>query len=250
MTTEAARRRRLMIFGGVLLVVIAAVAIVIAVSSGGGSKSSSTSSTSSASGGGKSSSGFKGVSAVQAEFTGIPQTKNTLGNANAPATLMVFADLQCPFCADFENKALPSIVQRYVRPGKLKVVFQPIAILGNDSVLGARASAAAALQNKMFNFNALVYRNQGQENSGYMTTDYLKKIAAATPGMDASKLATDLSGPGAEAIASQAQSLATSGHVSSTPSFYTAKAGKPLQQLQVTSLGPSAFYGELDKLTR
>src|SRR5206468_10110026 len=133
-------------------------------------------------------------------------------------TLMVFADLQCPFCAEFENTALPSIVQRYVKPGKLRVVFQPIAILGNDSVAGARASAAAALQNKMFDFNALVYRNQRQENSGYMTNDYLKKIATATPGMDAAKLQSDIGGQASNAIVTQAQSLATSGHVDSTPS--------------------------------
>ena len=237
-----------MIFGGVLVAVIAVVAIVIAASSGGGS--SSTSTTSSLGGGGKSSSGFNGVSAVRSEFAGIPQSKNTLGSPGAKATLMVFADLQCPFCADFENNALPGIIKRYVRAGKLKVVFQPIAILGNDSVLGARASAAAALQNHMFDFNALVYRNQGQENSGYMTSDYLKKIAAATPGMDANKLAGDMSGSAAEAIASQAQSLATSGHVNSTPSFFISKSGKPLQQLQVTDLTASAFYGDLDKLTR
>ena len=246
MTTDAQRKRRLLIFGGALLAVIAIVAIVIAVSSGG---DSGTTSTTTAAKRGTDSSGLKAVAAVQSEFAGIPQSKNTLGSPKAPATLMVFADLQCPFCAQWENNALPGIVKRYVKAGKLKVVFQPIAILGNDSVLGARASAAAALQNKMFNYNALVYRNQGQENSGYMTTDYLKKIATATAGMDAAKLSSDIAGQASNAIVTQAQNLATSGHVDSTPSFFISKNGQPLQQLQATDLTAEAFYGPLDKLT-
>lgn len=245
MTPQAQRKRRLIIVGAILLAAVVAIAVAIGVSSGGGSSSTSTPAK-----GGKSASGLKDVAGVQAEFAGIPQKRNTLGSPTATGTLMVFADMQCPFCADFENNVLPAIIKRYVRPGKLKVVFQPIAILGNDSVLGARASAAAALQNKMFQFNALLYRNQGTENTGYMTTEYLKKIGTGISGMDGAKLVSDISSAGSEQIVTSAQGLASSGHVNSTPSFFVAKSGQPLSALQVTDLKPAAFYGDLDKITR
>jgi protein-disulfide isomerase len=243
MTEDAQRKRRLFIFGGLLAAAIAAVAIAIAAGSGGGSNAGGTSS---ASGG----PALKGVAAVRSEFAGIPQKGNVLGTPSAPATMVVFADLQCPFCAEFENSALPSIVSRYVKPGKLKVVFQPIVILGNDSVLGARAAAAAAQQGKMFDFNAVLYRNQGQENTGYLNTAYVKRIASAVPGVNVGKLVAELKSHPVNSLLTQAQNLATSGHVSSTPTFFVARKGATLQPLQVTALNASAFYATLDKLTR
>src|SRR3954454_1438567 len=112
--TEDARKRRLLIFGGLLVAAIAVVAVVMAVSSGGGSKSASAK--------------------PGTPMTGIAQSGNTLGSKNAKATLMVFADMQCPFCRQFETQAFPSIVKRYVKTGKLRVVFQPISFIGADSL--------------------------------------------------------------------------------------------------------------------
>jgi protein-disulfide isomerase len=238
-TTDAQARRRLVVIGGIVLAAIIAVAVIIAVSSGGGSKTAAATPGAS----------LKGVSAVKAEFAGIPQKGNVLGNANAPATMMVFADLQCPFCAEFENGTMPTLVNRYVRPGKLKIVFQPISILGNDSVLGARAAASAAQQNKMFDYAAILYRNQGPENTGYLTQDYVKKIGAATPGLDVAKLTAGLNAASVNKLLNDAQALATSGKVNSTPSFFVAKTGQTLQPLQVSSLAPDGFTPQLDKLT-
>ena len=228
-----------------MLVAIVAVAIVIAASGGSSKNSSSTASGRTAA----TSSGLKGVDAISAEFQGIPQNGNVLGNPSARATMMVFADMQCPFCAEFENNAFPSIVEKYVKPGKLKVVFQPIAILGNDSVLGARAVAAAAQQNKLFDYAAILYRNQGEENTGYLTQDYVKKIGGATPGVDVAKLTGDLKAAPVNKLLNNAQTIATSGKVDSTPSFFVAKSGGTLQPLQVTDLSVAGFTGQLDKLT-
>jgi protein-disulfide isomerase len=240
---RAQRKRRLMYLGGGLLVLIAAVAIAIAVASGGGSGSSSST-------GAGSGSGVTGASAVANEFAGIPQKGNTLGASSAPATMMVFADMQCPYCKQFETQVFPSLVRRYVKTGKLKVVFQPIAIIGSDSVTGARAVGSAAQQNKMFDYASLFYDNQGQENTGYVTQDFLTKLANATPGLDTAKWKSQLNSPAVENLLGQAQSASQTAGVSSTPTFLVAKTGKPLQQFQVTSLTPNAFYGKLDALTR
>ena len=247
--TDEQRRRRLYIFGGVILAVIVIVGIVIAVSSGGGSGTSSSTTAASAPKTASNPSGMKGVSAIKSEFAGIPQNDNVLGDPNAKATMMVFADLQCPFCAEFENNAFPAIVKRYVRPGRLKVVFQPIVIIGNDSILGARAAASAGQQNKLFEYAATVYRNQGKENSGYLNQDYVKKVGSSVGGLDVNKLVANLKTAPVNKLLNDAQSIATSGHVSSTPTFFVAKAGQPLQQLQVSDLTAGAFSAQLDRVT-
>ena len=71
-----------------------------------------------------------GAAATAKLFRGIPQKLNVLGNPNAPVTMIEFADLQCPFCRDYALDALPAIVQEYVRPGKVKLVFGGIRSSG------------------------------------------------------------------------------------------------------------------------
>jgi protein-disulfide isomerase len=246
LTDQARAKRRLIVAGAVVLAAIVAVAVVIAAGSGKDSGPGTSAGSGPAASG---TSGLKGAKAVSAEFAGIPQKGNQLGSASAKATMMVFADMQCPFCAEFENTAMPELVRRYVRPGKLRIVFQPIAILGNDSVLGARAVAAAAQQGKLFEFTATLYRNQGPENTGYLTRDYVKKVAAAVPGLDAAKLIADLSSPAAGKLVSSAQATATSGKVDSTPTFFAARSGTTLAPLQVSELTAAAFTPALDQLT-
>lgn len=248
MSTEADRRRRLLIVAGIVVAAIAVVAVVLAISSGGNTKTSSAPATAPKTPANPS--GLNGTQAVQAEFAGIPQHGNVLGDPKAPATMMVFADLQCPFCAEFENNGFPPIVQKYVRPGKLKVVFQPIVIIGNDSILGARAAASAAQQNKLFDYVATLYRNQGEENSGYLNQAYVKRIGTGVQGLDVNKLVADLKIAPVNKLLNDAQSIATSAHVSSTPSFFIARTGQPLRNFVVSSLGPEAFYGRLDQVTR
>jgi protein-disulfide isomerase len=236
------RRKRRLIYVGGLLGLIVIVAVVVAVASGGGSGSSS----------GTTSSGgaVKNAAAVRSEFAGIPQKGNVLGSANAKATMMVFADVQCPFCRDFDTRALPSLVSRYVKTGELKVVFQPISIIGADSVAGARAVAAAAQQNKLFQYSSLFYWNQGQENTGYVTDAFLTKLAHAVPGLNVSKWKADLNSANSSALLSRAQAAAQTAGVNSTPTFMVAKTGQTLRPFQPSSLTANAFYGELSSLTK
>jgi protein-disulfide isomerase len=226
--THTQRRRRLAMFGGALLVVIVAIAVAMAIASGGS----------------KSASARAGIS-----FVRIPQSSNQLGSKNAKATLMVFADMQCPYCREFETQAFPSIVQRYVRTGKLRVVFQPVSILGSDSVVASKAVAAAAQQNKLFDYASTFYANQGQENTGYVTDAFMTKLAKAVPGLNVVKWQSDLDSGAGTQILSQAESAAKTAGVNSTPTFMVAKTGQALQTFQPSTLAASGFYGKLDALT-
>jgi protein-disulfide isomerase len=229
--TEAQRKRRLAIFGAAVLVVIAAIDVVIAVSSGGSSSSSSS-------------------AKPGTRLAGIPQNGNVLGSKNAKATMMVFADMQCPFCREFETQAFPSIVNRYVKTGKLRIVFQPISFIGSDSLVAAKAVAAASAQDKLFDYASAFYANQGTENTNYVTDAFLTKIAKAVPGLNVSKWQSDLDNEvGVSSILSRAEASAKTAGVSSTPTFYVAKKGQTLQKFDAPSLTASAFYPKLDSLT-
>ena len=121
----------------------------------------------------------EGVAEVNALYRGIPQGGPQLGKPDAPVGLVEFADLQCPPCADYSRDVMPAVVERYVRPGRVKVGYRTLAFIGEDSDEAARMAAAAGMQGKLFQFVDLVYRNQGPENEGWVDDEYLRRIGLA-----------------------------------------------------------------------
>jgi protein-disulfide isomerase len=191
-----------------------------------------------------------GAAASAKLFRGIPQQLNVLGNPNAPVTMIEFADLQCPFCRDYTLNALPAIVQEYVRPGKVKLVFGGISVLGPDSETALRAAYAAGLQNRLWNFIDLLYRNQGPENSGWVTDGLLSAAGDSIPGFDTAAMmtgrGTDAVNGAIDAIAQQASQA----QVNQTPTFFAGPTGGTLQGIRLTSLTADAFRPTLDSLTK
>ncbi|MGH4026134.1 MAG: thioredoxin domain-containing protein, partial [Pseudonocardiaceae bacterium] len=70
---------------------------------------------------------------------GIP-----VGNADAPVTIDLFEDFQCPICAKFGQITGPT-VDELVRAGTARVVYHPVAYLDrmSSTEYSSRASAAA-----------------------------------------------------------------------------------------------------------
>jgi protein-disulfide isomerase len=114
----------------------------------------------------------------------VPQDGTTLGNEDAPVTVYLYEDLQCPACAAFTRETFPDLIRRYVEPGEVKVVSETIAVLGPDSVPAARAAFAAGEQDRYWEYSTLFFLNQGRENTGYVTDEFLTNIAEETQGLD------------------------------------------------------------------
>jgi protein-disulfide isomerase len=114
----------------------------------------------------------------------VPQDGTTLGSEDAPVTIYLYEDLQCPACAAFARETYPELVRRYVEPGEVKVVSETIAVLGPDSVPAARAVFAAGEQDRYREYSTLFFLNQGRENSGYVTDEFLTNLAEETQGLD------------------------------------------------------------------
>jgi protein-disulfide isomerase len=214
------------------LIAIVAVAAGLAIAFSGGGSSSSTTTPARGSLG----NGLPGAPDVDKLFRGIPQHGTVVGRSNAPVTLVEYIDLQCPACQQFETQALPDLVPRYVRTGKVKLEARPIAFIGPDSERGRAAALAAAAQNRMFNFMEILYFNQGTENTGWLSDDMVKAAAGSIPGLDVTRV---LSARNSGAVTSDettidAQSKAD--RVDSTPTFLVGKTDGKLRPVSVTSL--------------
>jgi protein-disulfide isomerase len=184
-----------------------------------------------------------GGSAAPPRLERLQQDGVRLGDPNAPATLIEFADLQCPFCADYATDTLPSVVDDYVRPGRLQLELRLLAFLGPDSVKGRQWANAAALQNKLWGFSERFYRNQGPENSGYATDTFLEDLARDTPGLNVDQLMGDIGSPQATALNRQAERLASQLRVEGTPSFYLVRGGGTPEPIDIADLGQALGGG-------
>jgi protein-disulfide isomerase len=213
---------------GVLALIIAAVVLGFTFSRGGSSPSKVPTR-------GSLVNALPGASQVQTLLKGIPQHGNVLGKPTAPATIVEYIDLQCPYCQQFETQAMPTLIQHYVRTGKAKLVMRPIAFIGTDSQVGRLAVIAAGKQHKMFNFAELLYVNQGVENSGWLNDRTITDGAASIPGLNAPKL---LAGRNAAATKDQAAAfdrLSTKDAVSATPTILVGRSAGTLQRVTLAS---------------
>src|SRR5262245_37846681 len=219
--------------GAVALLIV--VAIVLAVVLTGGSDSN------------KPAAQLPDAADVQQLFSGIPQHGNVLGKPDAPVTVVTYVDLQCPFCRQFETEAMPTTLENYVRKGKAKVEARVISFIGPDSQRGREAALAAGKQNKMFNFNQLLYDNQGTENTGWLSEDFIRSAAASIPGLDANQLQSDRSSSSVKEQMDTIDSQAAEAHVNSTPTIYVVRKGGKPQLVTLTSPGdPSALEAAIN----
>jgi protein-disulfide isomerase len=225
------RTRRLALLGGAVALALVVVVVAIVISQGGDDDPGKTDTT---------------AAPTQEGLAGIPQRGVTLGNPDAPATLLEFADLQCPFCAEYATQALPTVVDQYVRTGKLKLQLRLLAFLGPDSKRGADVAAAATLQDRLWQFSEVFYRNQGPENSGYATDRFLRGLVRDTPGLDVAQASKDLDSPAATRLLRQADRQAKALGVTGTPSFFIVRRGAMPEPLEVSSLDADGFTSALD----
>jgi protein-disulfide isomerase len=202
-----------------VLVLVVAVAGVVLATRGGSSSSSSTPTK------------LPDASVIERQFAGIPQSGNVLGKATAPATLVEYIDLQCPICRQFETDVMASIIDRYVRTGKLKVVARPIVVIGPDSETGRKGMIAAFQQNRGFNFAQLLYFNQGAENGGWLDDSMVADAAASIPGVKVKALQA---AAGSQAVADEAATYdgqAQADALTGTPTLVLGKTGGKLTSL-------------------
>jgi protein-disulfide isomerase len=228
--------RRLEIVVGIGVAIVVGITVVIVVATGGSSNK-----------------GIRRLSSTPAEATGaqvtslagIPQRGSTLGDSKAPVTLQYFGDLECPFCKRFMLGALPSLIQRYVRGGKLKIEYRSLETATRDRAtfkIQQVAALAAGKQNHMWEYIELFHREEGEENSGYVTERYLQVLARQVTGLNlsawsAARNGTDL----ANTLTRDAQAASDAG-LNATPSFLIGRTGGPLLKLKVASLTNPLFY--------
>jgi protein-disulfide isomerase len=227
------RTRLLQIAAGTVFVVIIAVVVIIVVA--GGSSSS-----------GGDASNIKEVAQVDSLVGKSPQSKLTLGKTSAPVKLYEYGDLQCPYCKAYSEEILPQVIEEKVDNGEASITFRNYLIIGEQSLPAGAGAIAAGEQGRGWNFIETFYRNQGEENSGYATDEFIESIAKAAGVKDLAKWNEERKSKKvlAEAEATTTEASSKLGFTG-TPSF--AIQGPKSKGLELLSQSESGSSGSIEE---
>lgn len=107
-----------------------------------------------------------------------PTTEGTsMGDPNAPVTIVEYSDFQCPYCRQFHEGTLRQIVENHVRTGEVRFEYNSFPFIGRESVEAANAALCAADQGQFFTYADYLFANQTGENVGAFTEGRLQAIA-------------------------------------------------------------------------
>jgi protein-disulfide isomerase len=239
--------RALLIGGVVVLAIIVAIVLGVVLSGGSGGGGGGVVSTSDMQGlpatGSQSWAGaMQGAAEANNLFKGIPQNGLTLGDPKAPTAMEMFIDVQCPVCDNYEVIHLPSVVDKFIRPGDVQLHLKPWAFIGAQSFTGRLGIIAAAKQNKGFEYAKVLYDNQpaNSENTGYLTGQDMANIAASVDGLNMAQWQKDVNSAEVAATANAVSKLAKQKNISATPTILVGPTNGTLQNASGSSYDPAA----------
>ncbi|MGX6448006.1 thioredoxin domain-containing protein [Patulibacter sp. S7RM1-6] len=171
--------------------------------------------------------GVRGVRETTALLRGIPQDGIRLGRADAPATIVAFADLKCSACRAFALGDQQAVVRDLVRTGRANLELRLIGLdaFRPDNLAGRDAAYALADRDGTWPLAELLYWNQGEERTEWITDARLRRLAAASPelhGVAVSTRATRTS----RRLSAEADRLAAALDVDRTPTFFVRARGE------------------------
>lgn len=119
------------------------------------------------------------------------QTANSpvVGEQDAPVTVAVWFDYQCPHCQRFELDTMSQVYENYVTKGDVKIVYKDFQFLGPESdniALAARAVYEAS-PSRFHEWFTAVMRKQSEDQS-FGSADTVMALTATISGIDTGRV--------------------------------------------------------------
>ena len=144
----------------------------------------------------------------------------SLGTDDAPVTLIEYASLTCPHCANFHQNVLPQLKSDYIDTGKVRLIYREVYF--DRPSLWAAMIARCAGEDRYFGVLELMFRDQATWSRASDAQDIVAGLQAIgrQAGMSDADMEACLSDKDfAEAMVAEFQKNATADGVKATPSF-------------------------------
>ncbi|HEX7473064.1 MAG TPA: thioredoxin domain-containing protein [Candidatus Limnocylindrales bacterium] len=148
-----------------------------------------------------------------------------VGKADAPVTMDVWADFQCPFCSQFARTVEPQVITNLVAKGTVRLVAHDFSFIGgghnpDESTDAAVAARCGDRQGHFWDFYETLFSNQGAtENGGAFTRDRLLAMADLL-GLDHAAFQSCLDDQSIRAAVVTETAAGTKAGVTSTPTSF------------------------------
>ena len=173
----------------------------------------------------------------------VPSYAKFQGDGSAKINLVEFGDYQCPFCEKFFQYTEPQLMKDYINTAKAKFYFLDFVIVGQDSLTLTQGAWCADEQGKYYEYHDYVYSHQGQENTGWGTSDKVKSFVGNIPGLDVKEFGACLDSKKyasrAQELTQMAQNLGATG----TPTLFIGNSEKGYTK--ITGAQPYSVYMEI-----
>ena len=87
-----------------------------------------------------------------------PLGDQVMGAENAPVTIIEYASMTCPHCAQFQARTFPKLKERYIDTGKVRFIFREFPL--DPLAAGAFMLARCADKDKFFPIIDLLFSTQ------------------------------------------------------------------------------------------
>jgi protein-disulfide isomerase len=194
-------------------------------------------------------SGTPGLARASEAQTGLSLARvsehgSILGRVDAPVTLVVFGDLQCPACDPFFLELLPKLLGRWVQTGRVRIEYRSLQTATrnrHEFVEEAIAASAAGAQGAEWLFVEAFLRAHGEEGTEYATEEFLDRLALQLPGLDVAKWKADRADPRHRAQVIADERLAGRHHIDGTPGFLLGRTGRTLHTFEPFAYSARVF---------
>jgi protein-disulfide isomerase len=95
---------------------------------------------------------------VLTESSAAEPQEQILGDPQAPVTVIEYASLTCPHCAQFHAEVLPELKERYIAPGKVRLIYRDFPL--DQTALAAAALAHCAGPERYFSMLDVLFETQ------------------------------------------------------------------------------------------
>lgn len=168
------------------------------------------------------------------------------GLVEAPVVLVAFSDYQCPYCARWNADTLPAL-KKHVDAGDLRIEWRDLNIFGEASERASRASYAAGLQGKFWEYHEGLFPGGEKRSEKQLSEKALVELAGSLK-LDTKQFTKDLNSKETVAEVTRNSQLGHQLGASSTPVFLV--GGVPISGAQPTEVFEQAIATALSQAAK
>lgn len=141
-----------------------------------------------------------------------------VGPVDAPVVIVTYSDFSCTYCARFAQSTEPTLVDRYVESGRVRIEWRDYPYLREESTAASLAARAAAAQGRFWEYQRALFAEHQSSDGADFTPETLLGLATQL-GLDTQSFADAITDPATLAAVQADRDEGLDVGVTGTPTF-------------------------------